>query len=42
MKKSGRTRPSDPAYINARRVDAAEFMRAARQLDHDETAKNTH
>ena len=36
MKKTGRTRPSTPSYISARRLDAAEFMRAARQLDNDD------
>ena len=35
MKKVGRTRPSTPGYIAARRLDSVEFMRAARQLDND-------
>ena len=35
MKKTGRTRLSTPSYVTARRLDAAEFMRAARQLDND-------
>ena len=35
MKKTGRSRPSTTSYITARRLDAAEFMRAAPQLDND-------